>query len=216
VSAPAPEAGARLSSLSGVFLIVIALIVVPLLEIWVILKVGGAIGTGPTIFLLVFDSLLGALLLRHQGRAAWVSFNRALNESRIPAKEAIDGVLVIFGAALLLTPGFITDIFGFVLLIPPTRAIVRSMLKWFGLSRLSMGPRAAVWGAGRVNNRGGRGPGPEPAEGRARGGDPFEGAEDFSWTSPSGPRPGDIEGTAHEVRDDDEALPPGRSTSFPG
>jgi UPF0716 protein FxsA len=197
-------------------LLLVAFIVVPIVELYVIIQVGGAIGLGPTVFLLLLDSLLGAFLLRHQGRAAWVSFNRAVAESRVPAKEVLDGVLVIFGAALLLTPGFITDIFGLVLLIPPTRAIVRTFLKWIGISRLSMGPKVALWGASRVNNRRGR-PAPQPGEanGRRRQQQPWGGAEDFSWENP-GPRPGDIDGTAHEVRDDDEALPPGESRSFPG
>jgi UPF0716 protein FxsA len=204
-----------------VIFVVIAFIVVPIVELYVIIKVAGTIGIGPTIFLLVADALLGAALLRHQGRAAWVAFNRALAESRVPAKEVLDGVLVIFGAALLMSPGFITDIFGFILLIPPTRALVRSTLKWVGISRLSMGPKAALWGYGRVQNRRGR-PGPEPDPGRTP--PPrqaWDEGDEFNWTSPApGPRPGDIDGTAHEVSDDDApddgALPPGRSTSFPG
>ena len=203
--------------------LLIAFIVVPLVELYVIIKVGGSIGIGPTIALLLLDSLLGAFLMRHQGRAAWVAFNRAVAESRVPAKEVLDGVLVIFGGALLLTPGFITDIFGLILLIPPTRAIVRSGLKWVGISRLSMGPKAAMWGATRVQKRRGQrgpgtGPGPAAGQGDQRR-EPAWGADDgFSWESPrTGPRPGDIDGTAHEVRDgDDEALPPGKSTSFPG
>ena len=106
------------------FLLVLVFIVVPIAELYVIIQVGGAIGVGPTIALLLLDALLGAFLLRHQGRAAWVRFNRALAENRVPHKEVLDGVLVIFGGALLLTPGFITDIFGLILLIPPTRAAV--------------------------------------------------------------------------------------------
>ena len=196
--------------------LVIAFIVVPLVELYVIIKVGGAIGIGPTIALLLIDSLLGAFLLRHQGRSAWVAFNRAMAESRLPAKEVLDGVLIIFGGALLLTPGFITDILGLALLIPPTRAIIRTFLKWLGISRLSWGPRAAVWGYGRMQkDRGTR------REHRTTNGGPAQEqprrpvAEDFSWEAP-GPRPGDIEGTAHEVRDDDEALPPGERRPFPG
>ncbi|MBM3667733.1 MAG: FxsA family protein [Actinobacteria bacterium] len=199
--------------------LVIAFIVVPIVELAVIIKVGGAIGIGPTVALLLIDSLLGAFLLRHQGRSAWVSFNRAMAESRIPAKEVLDGVLIIFGGALLLTPGFITDILGLALLIPPTRAIVRSFLKWIGISRLHWGPKAAYWGYGRVQKRKGRGPGEEPgagANGRAKA---RPQAEDFSWEAPppaAGPRPGDIEGTAHEVRDDGQALPPGERKPFAG
>lgn len=201
------------------FLLVIAFIVVPLVELYVIIQVGGAIGVGPTIALLLIDSLLGAWLLRQQGRSAWVSFNRAMAESRIPAKEVLDGVLIVFGGALLLTPGFVTDIVGFALLIPPSRAIVRSFLKWLGISRLHWGPKAAYWSYGRVQKRRGRAAGSEPAgapgtNGRGRG---RPQAEDFGWETPprSGPRPGDIEGTAHEVRDED-SLPPGERPPFPG
>jgi UPF0716 family protein affecting phage T7 exclusion len=170
-----------------------------------------------TLVLLLIDSLLGAFLMRHQGRAAWVAFNRAVSESRVPAKEVLDGVLIIFGGALLLTPGFLTDILGIVLLIPPTRAIVRTFLKWLGISRLSLGPKVALWGASRVNNRRGRrGPQPGQANGAGPERPPWSGAEDFGWENPAGRRPGDIEGTAHEVRDDDEALPPGGRQPFPG
>ena len=212
-----------LGSLDRVIFLVIAFIVVPLVELYVIIKVGGAIGIGPTIALLLIDSLLGAFLLRHQGRAAWVAFNRAMAESRLPAKEVLDGVLIIFGGALLLTPGFITDIVGLCLLIPPTRAIVRTFLKWLGISRLSWGPKAAVWGYGRMQKDRGRRGAPRPANGgpppseqpRAR-----PATEDFGWQS-GGPRPGDIDGTAHEVHDDEDALPPGETPPgqrppFPG
>ena len=63
--------------------------------------------------------------MRHQGRAAWRRFNEAVQRGRVPAREVLDGALVIFGGALLLAPGFITDILGLVLLVPPTRALVR-------------------------------------------------------------------------------------------
>jgi UPF0716 protein FxsA len=195
-----------------VIFLLIAFIVVPLAELYVIIQVGQALGVGPTIALLLLDSLLGAWLLRHQGRAAWVAFNRAMAESRIPAKEVLDGVLIIFGGALLLTPGFLTDILGLALLIPPTRGIIRNFLKWAGISRLSWGPRAAVWGYGRMQkDRGSRPrahPGAAEAEDRAR--EPRQ-----AWR-PAGPRPGDIDSTAHEVSDDEPALPPGQRRPFEG
>src|SRR3954451_17731897 len=103
-------------------------IVVPLLELYVILQVGDAIGVLPTIGLLIVDSVLGAMLMRSEGRRAWTRFNLAITEGRVPAREAIDGVLVVFGGALLLTPGFISDIFGLICLLPPTRALVRRFL----------------------------------------------------------------------------------------
>jgi UPF0716 protein FxsA len=103
-------------------------IVVPLAELYVILQVGDAIGAVWTILLLAADSLLGSLLLRSQGRTVWGRFNAALTEGRMPHREVIDGVLVVFGGAFLITPGFLTDIVGLLLLIPPTRALVRAVL----------------------------------------------------------------------------------------
>jgi UPF0716 protein FxsA len=103
-------------------------IVVPLAELYVILKVGDAIGAVPTIALLAADSVLGSLLLRAQGRSVWARFNETMAAGRVPHRELIDGVLVIFGGAFLITPGFLTDIVGLVLLIPPTRALVRRLV----------------------------------------------------------------------------------------
>lgn len=112
-------------------LLVILFIVVPLVELYVIIKIGSLIGVVPTLALLLADALLGSLLLRHQGRGAWRRFNAALAERRFPGREVADGLLIAVGGTLLLTPGFITDIFGLVLLIPPTRAIVRRLLRGF-------------------------------------------------------------------------------------
>jgi UPF0716 protein FxsA len=120
-------------------------IVVPFAELYVILQVvGPALGPVWTILLLAADSLLGALLLRSQGRAVWGRFNEALAASRIPHREVVDGVLVIFGGAMLITPGFLTDILGVLLLLPPTRKLIRSLV----MRRL--GQRVAVGVAGRA------------------------------------------------------------------
>lgn len=103
-------------------------IIVPLLELYVILQVGDAIGAPLTILLLAADSVLGAVLLKSQGRAVWRRFNETLAASAMPRREVVDGVLVIFGGAFLVTPGFITDVVGILLLVPPTRALVRRRL----------------------------------------------------------------------------------------
>src|SRR3954454_10287433 len=113
-------------------------IVVPLAELYVIIQVGHAIGLLPTIALLFADSVLGSILLRSQGRAVWRRFNEALAAGRMPHREVQDGVLVIFGGAFLITPGFITDIFGLLLLLPPTRSVIRR----YGMS--AIGKRVAV------------------------------------------------------------------------
>jgi UPF0716 protein FxsA len=108
--------------------LVLLFILVPLVELYVIIQVGQAIGALPTIAILLADSLLGSVLMRSQGRAVWRRFNEALSAGRPPAREVLDGGLVILGGAFLLTPGFVTDVFGLILLLPPTRALVRGAL----------------------------------------------------------------------------------------
>jgi UPF0716 protein FxsA len=108
--------------------LVLLFILVPIAELAVIVQVGQAIGVWWTIAILIGDSLLGSLLMRSQGRAAWRRFNAAVRSGRPPAREVLDGALVIFGGALLLTPGFISDVLGVLLLLPPSRAVVRRML----------------------------------------------------------------------------------------
>lgn len=108
--------------------LVVLFIVVPIAELAVIIQVGQEIGVWWTIAILVADSIVGSVLMRSQGRAAWRRFNEATRAGRVPAREVLDGALVIFGGALLLTPGFLTDVLGLALLFPPTRALVRGVL----------------------------------------------------------------------------------------
>jgi len=135
-----------------VALLVILFIVVPIAELYVIIQVGEQIGVLPTLALLLADAVLGSLLLRHQGRGAWRRFNEALAARRFPGKEVADGLLIVVGGTLLLAPGFLTDIVGVLLLIPPTRAIARSLLRRFTVGRFTV---VGVPGGGR--------PGPGPA-----------------------------------------------------
>jgi UPF0716 protein FxsA len=122
--------------------LVLLFIVVPIAEIYVIVKVGEAIGILPTLAILLADAVLGSMLLRHQGRSAWRRFNAAIAEGRFPGREAADGVMIAVGGTLLLTPGFISDVAGLLLLLPPTRALIRA-----GLFRY-LRRRAVVVGAG--------------------------------------------------------------------
>lgn len=125
-------------------ILVALFIVVPLVELYVIIQIGSLIGLWPTIGLLLADAVLGSLLLRHQGRGAWQRFNAALAERRFPGREVADGLLIAIGGTLLLTPGFVTDILGAIFLIPPTRAIVRRLLRGY------MGRRFLVVGASGI------------------------------------------------------------------
>jgi UPF0716 protein FxsA len=105
-------------------LLVVIFIGVPIAELYLIYKVGDAIGILPTLLLLAADSVLGSLLLRSQGRSVWRRFNETMAAGRVPHKELQHGVAVIFGGAFLITPGFLTDVVGLLLLLPPTRALI--------------------------------------------------------------------------------------------
>jgi UPF0716 protein FxsA len=125
-------------------------VAVPILEIYVIIQVGQAIGALWTIALLIADSILGSVLMRSQGRAAWRRFQLALSEGRVPAREVVDGVLVIFGGAFLLTPGFCSDVVGALLLLPPTRALIRrALVRRFGFGMFGAIPGVRVGGGAR-------------------------------------------------------------------
>jgi UPF0716 protein FxsA len=164
-------------------LLVLAFIVVPIVELYVIIQVGQAIGIVPTLLILLADAVLGSLLLRQQGRSAWRRFNRALDERRFPGREVADGLLITVGGTLLLTPGFISDVFGLVLLIPPTRAVIRGGLGRVLRRRFQLVSGPAGWGYARARGAAGQRP------------DPYG----------RGPGPYDFEGTAQEV---DEGPPP--------
>ncbi len=135
-------------------LLVFLFIAVPILELYVIIEVGGLIGVLPTLALLLAMSLLGAALLRHQGRGAWRRFNGAIAERRFPGREVADGVMITIGGALLLTPGFITDAVGLLLLLPPTRAIARRLLRAYAGRRLVVVGVGSARAAGRGDSAG--------------------------------------------------------------
>lgn len=137
-------------------LLIFLFIVVPIAELAVIIQVGQAIGVPATIAILLADSILGGLLMRSQGRAAWRRLNEAIRAGRAPHREVLDGALVILGGALLLTPGFISDIFGLLLLIPGARAVARRILTGLISRRLLFGATAVRAVRGRRNGRGAR------------------------------------------------------------
>jgi len=103
-------------------------LLIPLVEIYFLIKVGSIIGAIPTIALVVFTALLGAMLLRFQGLATLQRTRSAMAQGKLPAMEMFEGVLLVFSGALLLTPGFVTDTMGFLLLVPPFR---KMLIRWF-------------------------------------------------------------------------------------
>jgi len=110
------------------WLLVAAFIVVPILEIYVIIQVGQVIGAAWTIVLLIADSIFGSWLIRREGRRAWLGLTTALESGRMPAAELADGALILVGGTLMLSPGFVTDAFGILMILPFTRPVARRLL----------------------------------------------------------------------------------------
>ena len=132
--------------LEGMPLIGLLLILVPLAELYVIVQVGQEIGVVPTLVLLLAVSIAGAYLLKREGMATWRRFQAQMAEGRMPAKEATDGAMILFGGALLLTPGFLTDIVGLLFIFPATRATLKSGFRKLagGWAIKRMGPAGYV------------------------------------------------------------------------
>jgi len=136
-------------------LLILLFLAMPIAELYVIVQVGQAIGLLPTLAILLLDGFVGAALARSQGRAAWERFNGALSAGRVPARETFDGAMIILGGALLLAPGFITDAIGFLLLLPPTRSMLRGAVARLATRRIGFAWRAVAPG-GAGGARGGR------------------------------------------------------------
>jgi UPF0716 protein FxsA len=172
--------------------LVVAFLVVPIVEIYVIVQVGQQIGALPTVLLLIFESALGAWIVRHEGRRAWRALQTAVTSGQLPSRELADAALVLVGGTLLLTPGFVTDIVGFFFVLPPTRPLARRLLVWFLARRATV----AVTRFGPIGPGGGPAYRPGPGPGRVV---PGEVVRD----EPLDPSPGD------EPPDD---RSPGRAT----
>ncbi|MFQ5936408.1 MAG: FxsA family protein [Acidiferrobacterales bacterium] len=125
----------------GIILVAVFLLV-PLVEVWLLITVGGVIGVGWTIFFIILTAVLGAFLVRAQGMSTLVRSQAMLDRGELPALELLEGVALLIAGALLLTPGFFTDAVGFTLLIPTLR---RSMIRRWVLRalnwRISRSPR---------------------------------------------------------------------------
>jgi UPF0716 family protein affecting phage T7 exclusion len=113
------------------------LLLVPIAELWIIVQVSGEIGFLNTIGLLVLISVAGAGLLKQQGLQTYRELQATVGRGEIPTKQLTDGAMILFGGALLLTPGFLTDAVGLLLLLPPTRAVLKGsaravLARWAG------------------------------------------------------------------------------------
>jgi UPF0716 protein FxsA len=143
-----------------------AFVVVPLVEIWAILQVGQLVGPWWTIVLLVLDSLVGAWLIKREGGRAWQALRQALQNGRMPARELADGALILIGGTLMLSPGFVLDVAGILLILPFTRPVARRLLTSVVERRLVVAPAfgapfgGAGFGPGNANRPGPEGEGP--------------------------------------------------------
>jgi UPF0716 protein FxsA len=111
------------------FLLFLAFVAVPLIELYVIIQVGRIVGALPTVVAVFAISVAGAALVKAEGLRAWRRFSARLNAGRLPAVEVLDGPLLLVGGALLVTPGFVTDAVGLLLVAPPSRRVVNRLLR---------------------------------------------------------------------------------------
>jgi UPF0716 protein FxsA len=104
-------------------------VVMPIVELAVIIKVGAVLGVLNTIALLLLMGALGSWLVKREGIGVLRRVQRAIDEGRVPTAELVDGLLILIGGALLIAPGFISDVLGLSLMLPPVRAVLRSVLR---------------------------------------------------------------------------------------
>ena len=182
-------------------LLLAAFILVPLIEIGLFIEVGGWIGLWPTLGLIILTAVVGTALLRQQGLATLRRAQSQMDAGQVPAKELFDGVCLLIGGLLLLTPGFFTDAVGFLLLMPPVRDLLRQRLGG-RMTRVHLhragggfGPRPGGPGPQRPGDRP-RGPGGEPPPHPGRG-----------WSRPKQPGP-TLEGDYVDVTDESEGPKP--------
>lgn len=113
-------------------------IAIPVLELMIFLFLGSKIGIGATLSIIVITAILGAYLTKSQGLKALQKYQTALAEGRLPHEEVLDGLMILIAGAVLLTPGFLTDTIGFLLLIPTVRNSVRGVLKNYLKTRVTV------------------------------------------------------------------------------
>lgn len=141
---PVARVRRRLTTTSA--LLIAALVIgIPILEIWLLMLLGHAIGAWPTLLLLVVEALVGTWLLKREGARAWRALKDAVRSGHLPLDEATDAALVLVGGVLLILPGLVTDVLGLLFLLPPTRPLARRLVQ------APIGRRVDLSGVQRVN-----------------------------------------------------------------
>lgn len=118
-------------------LLAVLLIAIPILEVWLLVQVGQKIGLLPTVLILIAQAIIGVLLMRHEGSRAWKALNDAFTQGKVPTGELADAALILVGGVLLMLPGFLTDIIGFVFLLRWTRPVARKIIAFFVARRIN-------------------------------------------------------------------------------
>jgi len=108
--------------------LVLLFLLTPAIELGLLIQVNQLIGFGPTIGLIIATGVAGSYLARREGLTTWRRLNERLSSGELPGKELVDGVIILVAGALLITPGVLTDVLGFLGLLPPTRALIRKVL----------------------------------------------------------------------------------------
>lgn len=147
-------------------LLLVLFLVTPIVELYLIVQVAGEVGVLNTIALLVLISAVGAWLVKREGLGILRRAEAEMAAGRLPGRQLVDGFLVLFGGALMLTPGFATDALGLSLLFPPTRMLLRaSTSRWFA-RRMAKGRHTMAWRVdlGGQRHGGFHGPGDGPID----------------------------------------------------
>ena len=118
-------------------LFALLLIAIPILEVWLLVQVGQQLGLLPTVLILVVEAVIGVLLMRHEGSRAWKALNEAFTNGKVPTGELADAALILVGGVLLMLPGFLTDIIGFLFLLRWTRPFARKIIAFFVARRIN-------------------------------------------------------------------------------
>ena len=158
-------------------------VLVPVIEIALFIRIGGAIGLFPTLAVVIATAALGTWMLRREGLATLAAARARLDAGELPASQLLEGMLLIVGGAMLLTPGFMTDVAGFLCLLPPTRRVLAARLAAGALGRVGVGRGPVAPGGasapggvdGVVGDAGAPGVGTGRAGASARRGDVIDG-----------------------------------------
>ncbi|TWU46335.1 phage T7 F exclusion suppressor FxsA [Rubripirellula tenax] len=146
-----------------------AFVIVPLVELYLLLQLAEATSLATTLMIVVVTGIMGSMLARREGTVAWHRFKLAMAEGRMPSREIQDGLMIVFAAALLLTPGILTDALGFTLLLPAGRSVFRRLFlaKYAGSFQVHVNGQPVSGSPDEAD--GPVAPGPEPLHRPSRG-----------------------------------------------